>query len=469
MRLRWPFGASKFSKSEWRKLNARQKYALPFLWRRQNIKFGQMSKRAARTKVREHLRRIDAIRPPDADLSKSDLLRYTYIADELLDAIYPPRRKRWKPRAKRKSLADNSKTLFIPVKDFSFIDNPKESIDLFQKIIDAEATYPPCELDFADSRVQDISSYLLFSILYRRMVQFIDGGINSVPVGKVLQAVGLDKLMGANFQNTETSDIWPFRVREQPPRTSVSSTIGRDTSRSEKVTDELADCISDWLATFDEPSDLTKGAQRYMGDAILEVLCNAERHAHQNSRGGWYIAGFMARRESESGDDRYICHIGIVSLGATIEKTLLNSSQDNEVFWDLMADYQKLGGRDLTDGQRATILALQDGVSCRPAESDSPGGLGMQDLMFGVSYLGAGRGRPKSGITIVSGRTCISVKPEYMPSPDRRIKPGTIWLNEKNSGTIPPDDECIFDIGIDFPGTLIGLRFELDQVNLEKI
>ena len=40
--------------------------------------------------------------------------------------------------------------------------------------------------------------------------------------------------------------------------------------------------------------------------------------------------------------------------------------------------------------------------------------------------------------------------------------PRVQWFNEKNSATIPPDPEYVFDLDAKLPGTAISIGFSLD-------
>ena len=173
----------------------------------------------------------------------------------------------------------------------------------------------------------------------------------------------------------------------------------------------------------------------------------------------------MARRENDDGTHRHVCHLAVVGLGLTIPQTLLNSPQNNPEFRPLYDDYGKVGGEKLSKEQRAFVVSLQDGVTSKP--QDSRGGLGMQNLIANIAHLGGGAGRDRACVAIVSGRTCIRLTADHMMDVNSGDGHRQSWLNSSNEPTTAPDTESVIDIGVDFPGTCISLRFELDQDHLK--
>lgn len=173
----------------------------------------------------------------------------------------------------------------------------------------------------------------------------------------------------------------------------------------------------------------------------------------------------MAARKNDDGTFRHVCHLAVVGLGLTISHTLLSSPKNNKRFHPQFRDYKNQGGKNLSPEQNAIILSLQDGVTSKP---DKAGGLGMQELISNIASLGGGVGKDKMCIAIISGRNCIRILAPHLLREDKEDTPRQCWLNSNNDPHAHPDPDTVSDIDIDFPGTCISIRFELDPTHLQK-
>lgn len=463
--MKWSKSTQNLTRDEWFGLNHIERYDATRFWVQQNRNAGRMTKRAAYTSMRKALQRAQVIIPPITSLSKLQLLSFEYKSDFLIEKFFPDRKRLWRVGGRRRPLKDKEHYSVISVREFSLLDNPRHVFTTLQNLCFMEAVSPPGQIDFIDDRIRDIGAYLLFSILYQRMVRFADGGRISPRVAKVLKAVGVTEAMRIDVRDHTMEDVFPLPLATQTRQNMVSQTIGEETSKKEKVAGDVIEKVGEWLMSVGVV--LPKSALAPLGEAVGEVLNNAERHSisdeASDDSGGWWLAGFMARRKNEDGTHRHVCHISVVGLGLTISDTLMRSPRTNKRFYPQFDDYSKLGGKKLTAEQMAMVLSLQDGVT---SKADQSGGLGMQDLISNIFNLGEGMGRQKMCIALVSGSTCIRVFNGHLKQANNNSGHRQCWLNDLNSPNVSPDEKALIDIGMDFPGTCISLRFELDPEHL---
>lgn len=447
------------TKEYWYSLEAYEQAELKSQLIQQNIVQGQMTRRAAQTQVRDTINRIENKETSRHQLGIGELL-FRYKDDSLLNAIFPARKSLWTPTPKRTG------DWTLNVENFSFIDHPIETFKTFKAMLYGEAQLPKTAMNFADRNVQDISSYMLLAIIYSRTNRFAWGGSMPESIQKVFKAVGLADSMKIGVPTRNSSDVFPFPLRSLKGNELTSENIGEQSSRKEKTASDITECIKEWLSLTPEKPKIDEEALSKIGNFVGEVLDNSERHSSNLGNGGWWIAGFMARRLSENKPDRYVCHIGVISLDQSIPETLLNSPDVVESrFFKHFRKYKAAGGKKLHDDLCACVLSVQDGVSCKPDYPDEPAsGLGMGELINSVSFLGSGDGERKCAVTVISGRSCLHVKPPYMKATSE-----THWFNKVNSISDAPDSDRVKDIEFNFPGTIIAVRFELDSRHLNVI
>jgi hypothetical protein len=105
------------------------------------------------------------------------------------------------------------------------------------------------------------------------------------------------------------------------------------------------------------------------------------------------------------------------------------------------------------------------------AAAKNRGGVGFQEVIAMMNLLG-GISVPgqEPQLTIVSGTSCISVRPPYMMGERAHGEgsPRVLWFNPDNIVTKPPDKSHVFDLTEPFAGTIISLSFILDGSYLRE-
>ncbi len=455
----WPIKSNDITTDQWRLLSeADRKIIGRLLYERQLANSGNKShaKEVSRTPFLK-LRKLGSV----YSFSK-DQLTYRPKEFPLADCFFKGRQKKWKIYPRR------NQSRILEIEDFSFLDAPKKTIRTFCNLIKAECEDSRTVINFKDKQVLDVSSFLLLSILYRKLSRFSVGGIMEPSVQKVLNAVGLTRYMGIETGiDTNLNDVYAFPLRSLEAGTLRSENIATQTSRREKVQGDFTQCVNNWLGQIQPAFELTSHARSRLGDSIGEALDNAQRHSTSEQDGGWWITGFMARRYHESTTKpKFVCHFAIVNEGRTIGQSLLSSPRTNKNFWPLFDDYLKRH-TNLTEELAATILAMQQGVSRNFSIVD--GGQGFSDLIEYIAYLGNATDSSTARLAVISGNCMLRLENPYLElhidGDNRRLQ----WFNSSQDWRESPDNNYVFNLPINFPGTIIAVRFELNGSYSDRI
>jgi hypothetical protein len=209
----------------------------------------------------------------------------------LLDGLYPDRASAWIAPMRRQHPLEE-----VELKNFSFLDNPVQTINALRRIAELESVAIEARLNFRDETCMDIGPFLALQAIRRDMLPMFSGGSITRPIQKILDIVGLRKPLNMAFPLTnDRTFVWPFPFRTRRPAGSSSSASRMlDPQSYERVADDLIDAINGWLGSL-VGRQLSSVGCRYVQTVVGEVLDNAERHSDISSQDGdWSIAGFMS-------------------------------------------------------------------------------------------------------------------------------------------------------------------------------
>jgi len=120
----------------------------------------------------------------------------------------------------------------------------------------------------------------------------------------------------------------------------------------------------------------------------------------------------------------------------------------------------------------ATLFALQDTITCDASAREArSGGTGLQDVLDFIQLLvDSEAGAQNARVTILSGKSCISLKAPYLTGQRRGggAMPRLLWCNAENSSDFPPDPSIAYDLTEHFAGTLVSIAFTLDPEYLAR-
>ena len=421
-------------------------------------------RRYARDKTQKLARSLkNGSRP--MQLPKSVLLGQ-FRPSPILDGLLPGREKQWVHVMKRDHAAA---PLEIELKNFSIIEHPRETIRAIKRLAEIAGHASTAQLHFDDEYCVDISPYLVLAEVWPAMSYVYRGGRISKAIAKVIEAVRLRSSLSMRFKDSRDQlDVWAFPLHRRRP-SKISKAIERNLAPQtrEKVADGFCEAVDGWLGITADLELTDEGKARF-ANLIGELLDNAERHSELTKDGSWSIVAFMARR-TEAGVPVFRCYMGFLSEGASIAESLGTAADTvtNEVDRHCAKHHRPGQSRNTL----ATLMALQDTITRdADATAGARGGIGFQDVLEFVSMIGATEAIDRAPrLTIVSGSSCIQLKPPYMSGQKAGPhEPRLLWCNPINDPSEPPDPDFVFDLEDHFAGTIVGLSFALDSDHLRK-
>lgn len=396
----------------------------------------------------------------------------------IMERLLPERDAAWTPILARR------KRHQIQLESFSLIDHPEKVVADLRTIAQLEATSAGVTMDFSDEACTDVSAYLVLGLMTQNMIRVLDGGRITPSVRSMLNAVDLAPFMGVRSVPDGTPDptFMPFRLRRRRPAGSSSSQdIAAQPTTNEKLNDDLTATINRWLKVCRRPP-MTKEMMGYVAQLVGEVLDNAVRHSHPQTRDGdWAMAGFLSPARLSGDPERvyFVCSLAMVSIGATVHESL-SESQDVDTVRRLR-EYvgrhtRQRGGQEQRDPEvelLTTIFALQDGVSRLPqGEDDSRGGIGLMDTVQFMNEIGnvVPQGVMAPCMTLLSGRACLQLRGPYRDAPHREEGVRReLWFNLDNTLEQPPDSAYVRLLPHGFPGTIVALRFCVGTTGMDGL
>ena len=396
-----------------------------------------------------------------------EVLTQRYQESEILDSLLPNRKKKFQPIFVRRVRNE------IDISGFSFIDSIDNTINKLKEIALSDCRSLEMRINFEDNYVTDIAPYLVLGIMRRDMSPVISGGRITPSVQKVVEAVNIHEFLGMRPLNrVDRSQVWPMPLQQRHGSgQSTSKNIAKQPTKVEIVADNTAEYVNEWLSMLSPPSNLTDFGAGRIKAFVTEVLNNAERHGRQGGDGEWIAAGFMAKREVAIGDDSqslHICHLAFYNPGRSIAESI--QSAPTEVVAQIRRYASYHPSSKLTEDALSTVFSLQDGISRIPQGGAYPtGGTGIMDIAEFVNAVGTfvhPDWRPR--VAILSGSTYISLHGDHSQGQSdgsgRRLQ----WFNARNDPTDPPSKEHVRDLPIKFPGTVITMRFVIDEQIIES-
>ena len=355
-------------------------------------------------------------------------------------------------------------------RNFSFIDKPQDTLRAFTSFTSAcvasgiKSIYVNQQhCDFIDHCAESVLTAMALEAK-RSQITFSGHFPDDPQQREIVLATGMAGTLGVPLPQPSGFLSFPlFRGQGGPQEARVSS-LGEVTST--KFTDYINRCLARY------GFELSREARRYLSTLVAEVIGNAEDHGGQRN---WWIAGYLRQRtDQEYGD----CHVTVFNIGETIASSLqklpLGVPLRRRI--ERLVSQQKrrqLFGRGWTEEGLWTLYAMQEGVSRYNIEAEmGHRGQGTAQLIEFFQELGqSGVAKTSPKMCLVSGNTHIlftrkyTIKDQKVGKESRRI----IAFNKKNDLKDRPDPKYVRHLNMRFPGTLISLRFYLDEEHLLKL
>lgn len=431
--------------------------------------------RHARDQSRKLKKKLLANRRP---MNKAALL-VKHRHSRLLDGLDPRRETRWKNFGVRKL---RQKPYHMAFKSFNFLEDPIGTMDQIAKLSEAECNELEIRLDFNDDYCLDAGAFLVLADFWNQLSPVIRSGRMSAPIQKVVSATGIDEDIRIQLDGVRNhNDVWAYPIQRRRPKFSTRDEGAQlNWQERESIADQLVGSFDEWVGVptgnpkLDHDKDssgweLSDIGKQNISAMVGEVLCNAERHSQPGSDDGdWSVMGFMARRDGQDGKKTHQCFLAFLSVGQSMAESLTHADPKVRAFVDKYVAGHRNSG--MSAATLATVAALQDRVTGDPdAYADGRGGTGLQDVIdFADDLAGGGTNMAKARVTIVSGKSCIRLKPPILKGRrDDSTKPRYQWCNAANDPNMPPDRDIVFDMPRYFAGTLVTVAFTLD-LSLER-
>lgn len=422
---------------------------------------------ASRRNARSIKRQLQLLRNERSE--RTIVVRRGYVYNHMMDTLYPNRGSDW-----TLSWLRNKKQV-VKLSNFSFLDEPKQTLDSLVEIVKAECQCKHLYIDFDDEDCLDIAPYMLLGIMKQQMIPVVRGGHITDGIRSILQAVDLDKFINMRKASpSRENPIFPFKMRQRRPTgTSTADNRSEYVTSEERASTQLADTVNRWLGCLERPRMLTRNSRAHILTLIGEVLDNAKRHGDlKNHDGTWSIAGFMEVRARHDGTFAYACNLGIVNPGATIYESL-QAAPEHIVgqLSQLTRFYEATSPQgSINEETLWTFSSLQDGVSRVPTSpSGAPGGFGMMSLIGAINALGrSSRSDEQPSLTIISGSSCVMVREPYRTPTTSRQGHRVLAFNAANRLDELPDPAYVFTMPHRLAGTCVSVRFFLDETELAE-
>lgn len=380
--------------------------------------------------------------------------------------------------------------------DFSFLDNPEETLETLHDLIrwlrydrlnTLEFDHRDCQnMDLCASAVLDV--LLLQGIrnakLRHRKIQLSGKLSRNDDVNVLLKVNGLLKAIN-HPRSKEIPGEMVDRLRIFPIRRGSKSPPDQSTE-TERASSELVAFFNSCLQR--EGYRLQKEKQGTLVDMIAELLVNAEDHsAFDVGRSGpqWYAIGYYKGSTIEGAGGE--CHIVLFNFGRSIFESLKSDDTSyllKQEISKLVDAHQRAGHFDILvvlarkvfrktvqfwqEDALWTVYALQEGVSrfLHTAGNEDRGNGTVRMIGFFTELAPNG---PK--MVLVSGRTWIKFDGTY--SLGTIMKAGgarrIIAFNAANDLNQPPDPKFVNTMERGFPGTLVSLKFTLRSEDLATV
>lgn len=358
-------------------------------------------------------------------------------------------------------------------KTFSFIDQPEEALEVIESLVAHTLSRKVKRLRFdqSDCELTDLCANAVVGVLANeareRVRKRVSGRFPTDPLqARIAAASGLPKFAGVKYE-ADGDFLTLGLIRGRYGREHA-----RKSSRRELVATQVTRYVNACLDRYGRR--LSREGARFLSSIVGEVIGNAEDHSGTLN---WWVAGYLHHESDASYGD---CHLTIFNFGRTLAQTLASLPPDSLLRQriDRLVDIHTTKGWFRLGWNREalwTLYALQEAVSRhqRDPAKLTDRGQGTADLITFFQELGqsdAAASEPR--MCIVSGRTHILFDNTYLMAlqptdtgKDRRI----IALNDSNQLEEPPNPKFVRTLRRYFPGTLISLRFFLDEEHLRKV
>jgi hypothetical protein len=231
-------------------------------------------------------------------------------------------------------------------------------------------------------------------------------------------------------------------------------------TRKERTVIDLLRHVNNCLR--DHKLELSESGEHQLATYAGEILDNASEHS---GRDDWYVVGYM-----DKADDEHTCEIAIFNFGYTMAESFQNLNPASFAYSQVSpyVELHKTRGwffDKWKEDDLITLIALQGHVSSKRQSPDSDRGQGtvqMIEYFQRIKKECVGSQGGEARMALVSGATHILFDGRYSLQKDKHGR-YVIAFNRNNDLNEPPDRQYVRRLGISFPGTILSIRFPMQQ------
>lgn len=373
---------------------------------------------------------------------------------------------------------------------FSFLGDPGAVLDVLQSILAVSVKgkrffglhldHSSCtDIDLGASAVLDVITMLLRTEWRQRRHQYTLGGQlpDDLRTMGILLCTGVTRNLGLQHMVPPRSildSVATFRLFHGFAAKNIRGSQDQEVAASD-LARHLDRCfIRAASRTF------TPEGKRLVVKWAGELITNAEEHS---GRGDWYTTAYMApidRNTPQEGIEDAIgeCRLTVFNFGRSIYQSLSDSQTPEATRDQIRAIARRHLERriwesrlDYTEEDLWTLIALQEGISCRTKPGESDRGSGTVAMISAFQELGCSvDAEKKPEMVLISGSTRILFDERYKMRQDPTGAGGRMILafNERNDLNERPDHRNVHSIRGFFPGTLLSMHFFIDRAFLNR-
>ena len=376
--------------------------------------------------------------------------------------------------------------IFKVPKEFTLIDNPKESYKFIQNVLGALITqkYSKISIDYSECIRLGLGAQVLLDIILKDIIKFFKkcemykstrpkvneiNGINvfNENVHKLLFSVGSPVIL--SNKSFRYADIIPYKLCIHDREVNGDPVKIRE--QKDLDTTKLVDYVLDSLKTLNRT--LTPEKLDDLSTVIGEILINAEEHSTTKHR---FSIGYFHEMNG-NGKHFGVFRLVILNFGKTIYQKFKDPGCPNkqvvEKMKNISEQYTKrkyFVFKEFEEETLWTLYAMQDGVTSVAPERFIRRGNG--SIQFIESFFNI-KGPMKefddvSKMTILSGNSSITFDGSYNITTGMVENEEFKYMTFNKSGKIEdkPDSKFVKYVNNYFPGTIISAKILFNEDDL---
>lgn len=283
---------------------------------------------------------------------------------------------------------------------------------------------------------------------------------------RLIRAIGIIKNLDIKHEQLNHDEEKNLKIFHMKSKDTLQHDTVGTSDHKERVTAKFVDHINSCLEANGRV--LTEDAVSLLADYTGELLSNAEDHSGSKE---WSIVGYL-----DNEHEGHLCEIAIFNFGETIANTF-KKLDANSYTMGLVQPYidlhvkKKLFTDNWQENDLLSLISLQGDISTKNESCTDDRGQGTVEMIEFFQQMHKEclkHDKSCARMAILSGSTHILFDGAYSMSKDQAGR-NVIAFNEGNSLNDAPDKKYVTSLnGVYFPGTIISIRFPLQDAQIQK-